>query len=60
VRIEGQDRDGLERFAEASAQQGGRAKSALMKPLRSKAVEQRALSSPLRILAAADPRRCGC
>ena len=39
---------------EATALQGGRAKNALMKPLRSKAVEQTMLSSPLRILAVAD------
>ena len=39
---------------EATALQGGRAKNALMKPLRSRAVEQRTLSSPLRILAVAD------
>jgi hypothetical protein len=39
---------------EAPAQRGGRAKYALIKPMRSKAVEQRTLSSPLRILAAAD------
>jgi membrane protein YqaA with SNARE-associated domain len=39
---------------ETPAQQGGRAKDALVKPLRSKAVEQSTLSSPLRILAAAD------
>jgi ribosome-dependent ATPase len=39
---------------EATALQGGRAKNALMKPLRSRAVEQSTLSSPLRILAVAD------
>jgi release factor glutamine methyltransferase len=38
----------------ATALQGGRAKDALMKPLRSRAVEQSTLSSPLRILAVAD------
>jgi PAS domain S-box-containing protein len=39
---------------EATALQGGRAQDALMKPLRSRAVEQSTLSSPLRILAVAD------
>jgi len=39
---------------EATALQSGRAKYALMRPLRSKAVEQNTLSSPLRILAVAD------
>ncbi|MDP2795216.1 MAG: hypothetical protein Q8O25_14265 [Sulfurisoma sp.] len=39
---------------EAPALQGGRAKDALMEPLRSRAVEQSTLSSPLRILAVAD------
>ena len=39
---------------ETAALPGGRAKDALMKPLRSRAVEQSALSSPLRILAVAD------
>ncbi|MDP2811960.1 MAG: efflux RND transporter periplasmic adaptor subunit [Rhodocyclaceae bacterium] len=39
---------------EAPALQGGRAKNALMKPLRSGTVDQIALSSPLRILAVAD------
>ncbi|MES2236829.1 MAG: SAM-dependent methyltransferase [Pseudomonadota bacterium] len=39
---------------EAPALQGGRARNALMKPLRSRAVERSALSSPLRILAVAD------
>ena len=41
------------RFA-VDALQGGQAKNALMKPLRSRAVEQSTLSSPLRILAVAD------
>jgi MurNAc alpha-1-phosphate uridylyltransferase len=41
------------RFA-VDALQGGRAKNALMKPLRSRAVAQETLSSPLRILAVAD------
>jgi hypothetical protein len=39
---------------ETTAQQGGRAKYALMNPLRSGAVEQSTLVSPLRILAVAD------
>jgi BirA family biotin operon repressor/biotin-[acetyl-CoA-carboxylase] ligase len=39
---------------ETTALQGGRAKNALIKPLRSRAVEQSTLSSPLRILAVAD------
>ena len=39
---------------EATALQGGRARNALMRLLRSKAVEQTSLSSPLRILAVAD------
>ncbi|MES2237532.1 MAG: ABC transporter permease [Pseudomonadota bacterium] len=39
---------------EATMPQGGRAINALMKPLRSRAVERSALSSPLRILAVAD------
>jgi hypothetical protein len=34
---------------EASAQRGGRAKNALMRPLRSGTGEQRTLSSPLRM-----------
>jgi hypothetical protein len=43
----------------APALQGGRAESALMKPLRSRAVEQSTLSSPLRILAVADDGTVG-
>jgi hypothetical protein len=39
---------------ETTALQGGRAKNALMKPLRSRAVKQTTLSSPLRIRAVAD------
>ncbi len=39
---------------ETTALQGGRVKNTLMKPLRSRAVEQSTLSSPLRILAVAD------
>ncbi|PKO83779.1 MAG: hypothetical protein CVU17_06765 [Betaproteobacteria bacterium HGW-Betaproteobacteria-11] len=39
---------------EATALQGRRAKNALIKPLRSRTVEQSTLSSPLRILAVAD------
>jgi hypothetical protein len=39
---------------ETTALQGGRAKDALMKPLRSRAVKQTTLSSLLRILAVAD------
>ena len=39
---------------EATALQGGRAKNTLMKPLRSRTVEQNTLSSSLRILAVAD------
>ena len=39
---------------EATALQGGQARNALMKPLRSRAVGQSTPSSPLRILAVAD------
>ena len=39
---------------EATALQGGRAKNALVNPLRSRTVEQSTFSSPLRILAVAD------
>jgi len=52
-------RDGRKSALKARALQGRRAENALMKPLRSRAVEQSTLSSPLRILAVADGGTAG-